>query len=94
MKLSSILFWDTDISKINWDKSQRYVIARVVMYGTIEDWKTIKNYYGLDKIKEAMLQERELDNRSLSFLSCLFNIPKENFRCYKERQLHPLHWNS
>lgn len=93
MHLSKVIFWDTDYNRIDWDNKARYVIARVVMFGTLEDWNEIKKYYGLERIKEEMLEERYLDNKTLSFLSVIFNIPKEEFRCYKEKQLNPPHWN-
>jgi hypothetical protein len=93
MKLSKVIFWDTNYDRINWEEKARYVIARVLMYGTIEDWKAIKAYYGLERIKNEMLQERYLDKKALSFLSCIFDLPKEKFRCYTEKQSSQAHWN-
>ncbi len=93
MQLSRVIFWDVDYDKIDWDKKARFVIGRVVMYGTVEDWNAIKSYYGLDRIKEEMMQERYLDPKSLSFLSCLFDVPKEQFRCFTEMQSSPKQWN-
>ena len=93
MQLSRVIFWDVDYDKIDWDKKARFVIGRVVMYGTVEDWNAIKSYYGLDRIKEEMMQERYLDPKSLSFLSCLFDVPKEQFRCFTEMQSFPKQWN-
>lgn len=90
---SQYLFWDIDRSKLNLDEKARFVIGRVVMYGMIGDWNLIKAYYGLDHIQQKMLQERYLDKKSLSFLSCIFDIPKEQFRCYTEQQSTQIHWN-
>ncbi len=94
MNLSRVIFWDTQYDTINWEKKARFVIERVVMYGTVEDWRTIKAFYGINRIKEEMLQARDLDAKTLSFLSCIFDIPKEEFRCYIEKQLQPQHWVS
>jgi len=93
MNLSRVIFWDTNYDSIDWDKKARYVIARVMMYGTIEDWNAIKSYYGFDVIKKEMLQERFLDKKTLSFLSLILNIPKEEFRCYKMAQSSQKHWD-
>ncbi len=93
MQLSKVIFWDTDYNKIDWEQKARFVISRVVMYGTIEDWNAIKSFYGLERIKTEMLQERYLDNKSLSFLSCIFDIPKEQFRCFTEKLSSQAHWN-
>jgi len=93
MQLSKVIFWDSDYENINWTEKARFVIGRVLMYGTIDDWNTIKSFYGLEKIKNEMLQERYLDQKSLSFLSCIFDIPKEKFRCYTKQQSSLPHWD-
>jgi hypothetical protein len=90
---SKVIFWDTDYDQIDWPNKARYVIERVVKFGVIEDWRFIQNYYGMDKIKEEMLQSRDLDHKSLTFLSVLFNIPQEQFRCYTSIQSNQGHWN-
>ena len=92
MELSKAIFWDTGYDSIDWEKNARYVISRVIMFGTIEDWRTVQSYYGMDRIKEEMLQARDLDPKSLSFLSCIFKIPKKYFRCYTQIQSNPGHW--
>ncbi len=93
MQLSKVIFWDTDPDSIDWENKARYVIGRVLMYGTIADWNNIKKYYGLDRIREEMLKERYLDPKALSFLSCIFDLPKEKFRCYTERRYSLPHWS-
>jgi hypothetical protein len=93
MEFSPVIFWDVDYSKIQWQKRSRFVISRVVRYGTIEDWRKAKKFYGLEVIKRDMLEEPDLDNRTLSFLSCILNTPKEQFKCYTTRQLRPAHCN-
>ena len=92
MELSKVIFWDTDYDRIDWDKNVRYVMERVVMYGQLSDWKAIRAYYGLDRIRTELLQSRDLDPKTLSFLSCIFEIPKEQFRCYNTIQSNPGHW--
>lgn len=94
MNLSKVIFWDTQYDTINWENKARFVIERVVMYGTVEDWHNIKAFYGINRIKDEMLQSRDLDAKSLSFLSCIFDLPKEQFRCYIEKQSQPRHWVS
>lgn len=91
--LSPIIFWDTDPSKIDWDKRLAFVIARAVMYGVLSDWKAVCTYYGLDRIREEMIEVRNLDPKSLHFLSLILNVPKEQFRCYTNQQFQTPHWN-
>ena len=92
MNLSKVIFWDTDYATIDWDNKARYVIERVVVRGNWSDWLAIREYYGLERIREEMLQSRDLDPKSMSFLSVIFNIPKEQFRCYTQIQSSPGHW--
>lgn len=75
-------------------KSSSYVISKVVMYGTIQDWYSICTFYGMDRIKNEMKKVRYLDDKSLAFLSIIFDEPKENFRCYTWKQSTPQHWTS
>jgi len=94
MELSPFLFWDTDYEKIDWDKSYSYVIEKVVTYGSLKDWDQIKRYYGLEKIKETSINLRNLDSKTLNFLSFYFKIPMDEFRCYKFKQSIPTHYPS
>lgn len=94
MNLSKVIFWDTQYEQIDWVNKARYVIERVVMYGTVADWRAIQSFYGMERIKEEMLQSRDLDDKSMSFLSCIFNIPLQQFRCYTLKQSMPIHWHS
>ena len=89
---SRVLFWETDYDKIDWANKARYVIERVVKLGFVEDWRFIQQYYGMDRIRDEMLQSRDLDLKTLSFLSVIFDIPKEQFRCYTHIQSNPGHW--
>jgi hypothetical protein len=93
MELSREIFWETNYDKIDWDGKAAYVIERVVQYGTLNDWRTILAYYGKERIGKELMQSRYLDPKSLSFISCIFNIPKEQFRCYTLIQSQQIHWN-
>lgn len=93
MKLSKVLFWDTDYSKIDWEKQANAVISRVSMNGNWDDWRTIKTYYGLERIKTELLKTRYLDDKTLNFFSIIFNLPKEKFRCYTMKQSIQELWN-
>lgn len=94
MELSAFLFWDVDKEKIDYQKSARFVIERVKTLGLLSDWFEIKNFYGLDKIKDEAMQIRYLDDVTLNFCSQFFNEKKELFRCYTFQQsgYHQL-WN-
>ena len=92
--LSKYLFWDVDTANVTWQDSSIHIIEKVLKFGQMKDWKIIKEIYGFEKIKEVSLQIRSLDKVTLSFVSTLFKINKEKFRCYTQAQLYPTLWNS
>lgn len=88
------LFWDVDLATFDLEKHHVQMIQKVLEFGKLEDWKLLKSYYGLEKVKEVSLNLRSLDAVTLSFVSTIFNIDKSEFRCYKHRQLVQNYWNS
>jgi len=91
---SKHLFWDVDLTDFDFEKHKIHLIHKVLEYGLINDWNLLKEFYGLETIKEVSLNLRSLDAVTLSYLSTIFKIDKTEFRCYKHRQLFPTYWNS
>ena len=91
--IKGAIFWDVNEQSIDFQKHARLVIERVVVYGNLKDWHTIKEYYGLKKIKKEAIQIRTLDKKTLNFLSLILNESIQNFRCYKQIQSTKTHWN-
>ena len=54
-KLRAILFWDTKMEKINWEKQKKAVIKRVFERGNEIEKKEISRFYG-KKIVEGILK--------------------------------------
>lgn len=91
--LSSHLFWDVDKSKLDIEKSKKLIIGRVLDYGLINDWYSICNYYGINEIANVATKIKNLDLKSMSFVSLLSNLQHENFLCYSTAQSNLKHWN-
>ena len=51
--LRKILFWDSDINKIDWQKQYKAVIRRVFERGNDDEKNEILRFYGEDKVKSA-----------------------------------------
>lgn len=60
-------------------------MSRVVMYGNLEEWKQVIQFYGKERIAEELTQERELDIKTAHFLSTVLDLPITRFRCYSEK---------
>jgi len=93
MNLSKTLFWDTDPTKIDYEKNARHIIERVLQRGDLCDWFEIKKYYGLDRIKSEVTQIRHLDKVTLNFCCKYFQLSKEQFKCYTTDQSIQKLWN-
>ncbi len=92
--LNKSLFWDIDTATLDYQKHARFIIERVLTRGNWTDWQVLKSFYGLQKICDEALQIRYLDKKTLNFCSVLFNINKEEFRCYTTVQSIREHWSS
>lgn len=52
--LRKILFWDTDINKIDWQTQYKAIIQRVFERGNDEEKKEIVNFYGKERVKTTI----------------------------------------
>ena len=52
--LSKVLFWDTDIDKIDWQKHKKFVINRVFERGDEEQINEIISFYDKELVKEIL----------------------------------------
>ena len=80
--LRRTLFWDIDADKIDYQKHARFVIGRVLTRGNLDEWLELRDFYGLDRIRDEALQIRYLDKVTLSFCAVVFKTPREKFRCW------------
>jgi hypothetical protein len=52
---SKHLFWDVDLSDFDFQKHKIHLVQKVLEHGLIKDWNLLKEAYGLDTIKEILL---------------------------------------
>lgn len=91
--LSAYLFWDTPADMLDAELHSGQIIERVVQRGTWNDFQILRNHYSADIICEKLCDARFLDDKTLNFCSLFFEIPKEQFRCYTLKQLHPQYFS-
>ncbi|GHT73817.1 hypothetical protein AGMMS50262_05570 [Bacteroidia bacterium] len=89
---STNLFWDIDLSDLDMDKHQAFIVGRVLDYGKWSDVILVRNYYGMDKLKEIALGIRSMFPESLAFVSTITHTPENQFRCYELLQSKDSHW--
>jgi hypothetical protein len=82
--LSSFLFWDCDNTKIDYKKRVNFILERVFSMGTENDVREVVRYYGIETIKKEIVKIKVLDKKTINYLSFTFNIPKQEFACYRK----------
>lgn len=92
-QFSAHLFWDVKRELLHAEESRYYIIKRVLEYGLLKDWYLIRNYYGIEQIKDTVLEFRELDPKALNLVAVLSKTPIEKFRCYNTTPSTNQHWN-
>jgi hypothetical protein len=83
LKLSKSLFWDYDINALDAHIDRNLILERVFTRGTEDEEREVFNYYGKNVIKATVLKIKYFDKKTLNYLSIIFNVSKEQFRCYK-----------
>ena len=92
-QFSPHIFWDVAPNDIDLKNHASFILERVMRYGRLKDWALLQKIYGLPTIKKLALGARDLDDFSIAFLSLIFNVKKESFRCYRQKQSQPSFWN-
>jgi len=93
-ELSSYLFWDHDIKKLDSMNDRYLILQRVFSRGMENDEKLIFRLYNMEVIKETVLNIKNFDNKTLNYLSIVLKIPKEKFRCYKNIQFQNVYFET
>jgi len=88
------LLWEYDLSHFNWQEMRPIVIQRVIERGRMDDFYALLNLYGPKGVKDTIKQIPYLNPKDLSFVCSVFNLKKENLKCYSKQQLTIQHWNS
>ena len=83
---SKHLFWDVDRDKLSLENSNQYIIERIAYLGGLKDWLLIRKIFTNEYLKTVILNMRYLDEKSLHFYAQIFDVSKDQFKCYKLRQ--------
>ncbi len=86
-------FWDFDFGKIDWRKSYKTIIARIIERGDDNDWQEITRFYGEEKIVNALRNEIVfLPDYSIGDVCKYYHLNPEDLLCYTRKQSRPGHW--
>jgi len=92
LRVSNKAFWDIEFSKLNPEKSALFIMQKVFNYGSWSDQMALLQFYGIERTKKEILHAAYLKEPVISFLCTIFQLEKQDFKCYTAKQLHPLPW--
>jgi antitoxin HigA-1 len=53
-KIRPVIFWDTNLDKINWQRQYKAVIRRIFERGNAAEKKEVTRFYGQEKVDKAL----------------------------------------
>ena len=92
-RIRESLLWEYDLSRFDWQAMRLIVVQRVVERGRMEDFYALLNMYGIEGVRESIKEIPVMSPKDMSFFCSVFDIKKEELKCYLRRQSHPQHWN-
>lgn len=90
--ISKSLLWEYDLSDFDWNYMKVVVMQRVIERGWMNDfYGAISIYGGIDNIREIIKDIPVLSDKDMSFVCSIFNLKKEELKCYTRKQLREDH---
>ena len=81
------LFWDTDTPKLDIKQDADFIIGRVLDFGNLEEWKAVRDFYGIERIKKAAKRHIFFSPRDANFWAFALKIPLKNLKCTRKQSL-------
>lgn len=85
LRITTRSLWGYDVTTldINNDQDRQTIIARVFDAGTHEDKLAIIDYFGLETIKQALLNTAELQSSTISLTAIWLGLQPEMYRAFR-----------
>jgi len=92
-ELPKVLFWDFDFDRLDWNRSYRTIIERVLDKGDTRDWEEMIKFYGRENVIRALKSDiTYLSDMTMEAVCKYFQLSKKQLRCYTKKQLRQAHW--
>jgi hypothetical protein len=93
--ISKSLLWEYDLARFDWEDMKIIVMQRVIERGWFDDfYAAIQLYGGIDNVREIIKDIPVLSAKDMNFVCTIFNLKKEELKCYTRKQLREQLLNS
>ena len=91
--ISTRVFWDTEVSTLDFDTDRLYVMDKVLNFVVWSDFVALMKYYVTETVKHVVVRLPYLKKDVLNFLCFYLGLKPAQFECYTRRQLQEPHWD-
>ena len=85
--LPTHLFWDVNLSTLDFTKHADLIVERVIERGSYKDLQLIEKHYSNDQLDGIIKNIAYLHPRGISFVHYHFQIPLNQLKCYTKKPL-------
>ena len=85
-------FWDVELETIDPEKNAKTIIERVLVVGTLEGWRTIRRYYGDDRLRSVVTELRSISPQNIAMLCLALGLEKKDFQCCTAKPFPQAPW--
>lgn len=86
-KVSKNLLWEYDLTQFDWDQMRTVVMQRVIERGWRDDfYAAIRLYGGIDNVRNIIKEIPILSPKDMNFVCSVFDLKKEELKCYTRIQ--------
>ena len=86
LKLSSHIFWNCNITKLDYRKNKKIIIERIIECGKESDEILMWKIYNYNDIKNVAINSVNLNENRVMYMSFVLKIPEKYFKSYGSRQ--------
>lgn len=91
--LPSHLFWDFNFALMDWEKHHQIVMERVFERGTEAQWIELEQFYGVEKIMNALHTEiKFLPDYAIEKVCNHYHLKKDTLLCFTRKQSRKGYW--
>lgn len=87
------LFWEFDYETLDWQRSYRSIIERVIEWGSPQEWEIMISFYGRKSVIKALREDIPyLTDQAVGAVTAYFHLQKSELKCFTKKQSQKEHW--
>ena len=92
LQISSSLLWEYDLSDFPWHDMRTTVMQRVIERGWMDDfYAAIRIYGGINNVRDIIKDIPSLSDKDMTFVCSVFDLVKEDLKCYTRKASRERH---